>query len=86
MNLLGDVGFDVHSRGKGVSAALENNCRNVSARFDFREHTPQLVHHREVDYIERRILQRYTRNRRIKLNLEPSCGGGRHSSCHSFGA
>ena len=76
VNLLREVGFDIHASGEITRGALKNNDRDIGSRFDFEKRLTQLQRHREVDDVKRRIGQRDVRDRRADLNVEPSCGGG----------
>jgi hypothetical protein len=78
VNLLGDVGFDIHASGERVSVAFENDDGDVAARFQFRERLLKFARHAQVDDVQRRVDQLDAGDGRRDFYFDSSCNGGGH--------
>src|SRR5208337_4978822 len=80
VNLFGEVGFDVHTRGEGTGVALDEDDGDVGTRFQVRKRLAKFARHRKVDDVERGVDELNAGDGRRHIYYHSACGGGGHRS------
>src|SRR5579864_3374701 len=71
MHFVGCVGGNINAGGKALPCSAQNDDRDARLGLDIRKCCRQLFHHRNVDYVQRRIRKSDVCNWALSIQCDP---------------
>ena len=79
-DVLGRVDTNIHAGGKSALASAEDDRRNLAVLIQRLQRFEQLIHHLEVNHIERRMVKRNAGKLAGRFDAKTLCGSSsRHN-------
>ncbi len=72
LDFVGSMRRDIYAHREGFALTAQHQRGNIGAQFDFRQRLRQLFHHRNIDDVQRSMMQCDSRHRRMDIDEEPS--------------
>src|ERR1700756_2322596 len=78
LDFVGSMGSNINARRERLLRSGEDNYRNTCLALHFPEGARELLHERNIDNVQRRMIELDARDRRSNVEQNSLCGGSGH--------